>query len=72
MGHEGGLYETEEGGEEMKISLECPCGAKVIFVDPRGTYINPGGVADKEGRVYVIQEHADRWIIGHGCEKTKK
>jgi len=49
----------------MKIELECPCGAKVVFDDPRGCFVNAGGSADELGRVFAIQVHADRWLEEH-------
>jgi len=32
----------------MKIELKCKCGASVVFIDDRGTYINIGGKLDEK------------------------
>jgi hypothetical protein len=47
----------------MEIKLKCLCGSEAVF--DGSTYINPGGATDIEGRAFVIQVHADRWLERH-------
>lgn len=57
----------------MKISLECSCGAKVVFEDAYGTFINPDGKLDENGRKFIIECRSDEWQDRHHtCLSTKK
>jgi hypothetical protein len=49
----------------MKIEIQCSCGEKAVFDDPRGTFIKGGGAADELGRCFIIQVQADRWMEDH-------
>lgn len=49
----------------MKISLECCCGASVVFEDAHGNFINPGGELDKNGRKFLVECRSDEWQDRH-------
>ena len=48
-----------------KVVLECGCGAKAIFEDYTGSYINDGRKKDEQGRMYQIEIWVDNWLDIH-------
>lgn len=49
----------------MIIEHKCCCGAEMKLTDDRGSFINNGGKADEQGRVYKIQVMVDDWLGQH-------
>lgn len=56
----------------MKIELECSCGAKAVFDDPRGHYIVDGGKSDERGHKFRVELLAYEWQERHkDCQKKE-
>jgi hypothetical protein len=49
----------------MKINLKCCCGATFEIEDTRGSYLQPGGGVDSNGRKFLIEARADDWQERH-------
>ena len=54
----------------LEFIYKCCCGAEIILRDSRGNFINPGGRPDENGRIFTLQEQADKWLKDHTLCKT--
>jgi hypothetical protein len=52
-------------GGIMEINLKCRCGSSFSIEDQRQIFINPGGLRDEKGRMFVVQVQADEWLDRH-------
>ncbi len=56
----------------MKFSAQCSCGAKIELED-RGTFINPGGKPNENGKIFQLELTLDDWLRRHeGCLTGKE
>ena len=56
----------------MKLELKCPCGASLLLIDNRESFIHTGGKRDEKGRTMKWEVIKDDWLEEHRNCKDKQ